>query len=96
MMQNIDWGLAAQHIIYGIGVLLLVWLYVEFILWMAEKLAEADELQQKRADECSRLALLSTIAEEIEVLPDSPERRRLYREAEALGFLDSDDLPRSA
>jgi Tfp pilus assembly protein PilO len=100
MMQNIDWGRAGTSLVWIILIALAVFLYLCFAVWLGEKLHQADVRQQEevsmRSVECQRQAVLLTIAEEVEAMPDSPERRRLYREAELLGFLDSDDLPRSA
>jgi hypothetical protein len=93
----IDWARTGTTLVWVILIAVAIWLYLELASWVGGKLHEADLRQQEEVREsCRKLALLSAIADEIETLPDSPERRRLYREAEALGFLDSDDLPRSA
>lgn len=95
MFHNIDWALTAKGTIYTILALFLAYLYLQFVLWVAERLHQMDvKAQEEQAERCRRLAILSAIADEVETLPDGPDRRRLYREAEALGFLDSDDLPR--
>jgi len=99
-MSRIDWALTAKGLIYTILACVALFLYLAFVVWVGRKLHEADLRQQEEVrinqEGCLRLAILATIADEVELMPDSPERRRLYREADALGFLDSDDLPRLA
>jgi hypothetical protein len=75
--------------------------FLAFSSWLGGKLhVAAEELEAdyqaelRRQERCRKQAVAVTVAEEIAAMPDTPERRRLYREAEALGFLDSDDLPR--
>ena len=59
--------------------------------WVAEN--EAAHQEWLREQEVLRLKRVLAIAEEVVAAPEH-ERQRLYREAEALGFLDQDDEPK--
>lgn len=94
--MQIDWVVAAKVVVSVIIYAFIVWAAIQLAVSAGRRfeamIQAADEQRRIDADRCERLAVLATIADEVEAMP--PERRRLYREAEALGFLDSDDLPR--
>jgi hypothetical protein len=103
--MNIDWAEAGRRVVavilWIIASGLAAGILLGFSSWVGRKLAEAAARaeaefleEERRKERCRKQAIAVTVAEEIAAMPDTPERRRLYREAESLGFLDSDDLPR--
>lgn len=92
-MQNTFWAHAARVTVWTILIVIAIALYLAFVVWVGRKLHEADvrqlEEQRIRNERCRRLALLSAIADEIEVAPKR-DQARLYREAQLLGFCDDD------
>lgn len=103
-MNHIDWlhwlRVAAATLFIGGA-------YLGLVLWIARALGEASDRQQEeslhaereqwlRDQETRRLKRLLEIADEVESAPLA-ERQRLYREADALGFIDqADEPPRAA
>lgn len=92
------WGTLTVKLILAVVAL---FLYVRLASWIGQKLHEADVQQQalvaraaeERAERVKRQRALLALADAIDAAPEE-ERLRMMREAESLGFIDSDDTSR--
>lgn len=87
-------GEAGKLAVTLIGIAVLIYAWFQLAVWCVSKVKDAKEAGQARARaDVLRLQKLVEIADQIDAANTTGERQKLYREAELLGFLDSDDLP---